>query len=447
MGRRPRSKALSVAMNGVPVATWSVDARRDDELTYDAAWLESPGFRPLSLSLPAPAGGGVLRGPAVRNYFDNLLPDSDAIRKRIQTRFGTASTDPFELLAAVGRDCVGAVQLTPEGMPPAPVDVLEVEPLDERGVEAELERAVVAPGRADEDEPLRLSIAGAQEKTGLTWHNGRWGRPLGTTPTTHIFKLPLGLVGNQRADMSTSVENEWLCAQLLRGFGLPVAQSAIERFGAQKALVVERFDRRLHRSKSHWLRLPQEDFCQATGTPGEAKYENQGGPGVLAIAKILQTSTERDADLRTLLTAQLLFWMLAAPDGHAKNFSIHLLNGSGYRLTPLYDVVSAWPIVGRGSGKYAYQKLKLAMAVRGKSAHYNFAEVRRRHFEDTARQAGLDVDMSSLIDETVARATTVIADVAGRLPGDFPGEVFESIARGLRESAEQLAAQGSCAVP
>lgn len=178
--------------------------------------------------------------------------------------------------------------------------------------------------------------------------------------------------------MRTSVENEWLCAELLRAYGLPVARCEIQRFAAQKALVVERFDRKLAASGQYWLRLPQEDFCQATGTPGSAKYESEGGPGLVDIARILHGSEARDQDLATLLRAQLLFWMLAATDGHAKNFSLHLLAGGRYRLTRLYDVLSAWPVIGGGPNHLDCSKLRLAMALRGKNAHYRIKDLQRR---------------------------------------------------------------------
>lgn len=185
------------------------------------------------------------------------------------------------------------------------------------------------PGRlrAENDDDFRLSLAGAQEKTAHDPARQRWRRPLGATPTTHIFELPLGLVGNREADMRTPVENEWLCAQVLAAFGVPVAPCEIRHFGAQKALVVERFDRRLASSGDYWLRLPQEDFCQATGTPPHLKYEADGGSGLVDIARILHSAESRDDDLATLLRAQLLFFLLAATDGHAKNFSIFLLPG------------------------------------------------------------------------------------------------------------------------
>ncbi|MBK8579694.1 MAG: HipA domain-containing protein [Candidatus Accumulibacter sp.] len=246
------------------------------------------------------------------------------------------------------------------------------------------------------------------------------------------------LVGHREADMRRSVENEWLCTQILTAYGLAVTPCAIRRFGEQKVLVVERFDRKLHSSGAWWLRLPQEDFCQATETPASLKYESDGGPGLLPIAHILQGSQNRDEDLATLLRAQLLFWMMAATDGHAKNFSVSLLPGGRYRLTPLYDVLSAWPLVGSGPGKLDRRELKLAMALRGKNSHYRLADIQRRHFNATARLCGLGTDMETIITDVLARTPAVIEQVAAQLPGDFPGEVFSAVAAGLMDSSRRL---------
>jgi serine/threonine-protein kinase HipA len=131
------------------------------------------------------------------------------------------------------------------------------------------------------------------DKTAFTLRAGRWCRPRGSTPNTHIFKLALGLVGERQLDMSHSLENEWLCSRLIAEYGLSIAACEVQQFASTKALVVERFDRQLHPSKRYWLRLPQEDFCQATGTPSAAKYETDGGPGMLDIARLLQGQHER----------------------------------------------------------------------------------------------------------------------------------------------------------
>ena len=188
-------------------------------------------------------------------------------------------------------------------------------------------------------------------------------RPMGATPTTHIFKLPLGLVGNRQADMRSSVENEWLCAQILRALGLSVAQCDIATFGERKVLIVKRFDRALQSlpGRAPWLaRLPQEDFCQALGIPGERKYESEGGPGIRDILRQLDTSSRADADKLVFIQAQLAFWLMAATDGHAKNFSIFLERGGGFHLTPLYDVLSIWPIIGNRASQISPWRERVA---------------------------------------------------------------------------------------
>ena len=141
---------------------------------------------------------------------------------------------------------MGAVQLLPPDQTPDGWNRVAVAATHRCGdVEATLREVTVAtPLGAEEQNEFRISLAGAQEKTALLRMAGRWFRPSGATPTTHILKLPLGVVGNFQGDFSDSVENEWLCGQLLRELGLPVAESQIARFGEQRALIVTRFDRR-----------------------------------------------------------------------------------------------------------------------------------------------------------------------------------------------------------
>lgn len=439
MGRPSHSRVLGIWANGLRVGRWVVPATGPMELSYDQSWVASEEGRPLSLSLPINLDGVPIKGDKVGFFFDNLLPDSQSIRQRVRARFHTRTGDAFDLLEAIGRDCVGALQLLPEGESPAGTKQIAVTPVTDREVEALLlaTTSPAAPAMEDEDD-LRISIAGAQEKTALTWHEGRWCKPHGATPTTHIFKLPLGLVGGRQMDMSTSLENEWLCAELLRGYGLQVASSEVKQFGATRVLVVTRFDRALHSSGRYWFRLPQEDLCQATGTPGSMKYEADGGPGLVDVARVLQGSDARDEDLASLMRAQLVYWMLAATDGHAKNLSIRLLAQGRYRLTPLYDVLSAWPVSGSRANQVHPKKLKLAMALRGAQKHYRIADIDRRHFNATARLCGLGKDMESIIDDVVERTPQVIDDVGARLPKGFPMRVFDVITKGAAGAAERM---------
>ena len=438
MPRRVRVRELAIWANGIRVGEWRWPSRGAFEFLYDESWLGEPEARPLSLSLPLTIDRVPHRGRVVEAYFDNLLPDSEAIRRRLQDRYVTASRGPFDLLAALGRDCVGAVQILPIGDAPTDPRRIDADPLDDAAIAAEL-AGVTSASAAGAESEFRISIAGAQEKTAFLRHEDRWCRPRGSTPTTHIFKLPLGLVGNRQADMTTSVENEWLCANLLSEFGLPVADCTIETFGARKALVVRRFDRQLHSSGRYWLRLMQEDFCQATGTPYTRKYQADGGPALADIAAVLRGSDQPARDLDLLFRSQVLFWRLAATDGHAKNFSIRLLPGGHFQLTPLYDVLSAWPVIGKRATEVPLDKVKLAMALPGERPRYLLPSIHRRHFETLGKQLGLGEGANAILDDLTARTATVLAAVQRRLPRGFPATLAERVFGGVEAQSRKLA--------
>jgi serine/threonine-protein kinase HipA len=430
-------QALAIWMNGKSVGTWAVE-RGSHILRYDPAWSGSPEGRALSLALPFTPDNIPHLGDVVENYFDNLLPDSDRIRARIRSKFSSDSTDAFDLLSAIGRDCVGAVQLLPEGENPRAYNRIEAEPLSESEVESAIATSLSGDrimGQREANE-FRISIAGAQEKTAFLFHNGRWCRPLNATPTTHIFKLPLGLIGHLQIDMKDSVENEWLCSRLLAALGLPVPECEILEFGSRKVLSVRRFDREMN--AEGWIaRIPQEDFCQALGLPSSKKYESDGGPGIRDIIRVLDTSSHALEDKRIFVKTQIMFWLLAATDGHAKNFSIFHESGGRYRLTPIYDVLSAWPVIGRGAYMFDYRHLKLAMAVRSKNPHWNLTEVRATHWLTVAKAAGLGGN-TSIIHDIAAQIPNAVAAVNAQIPSNFPSALVDKFFVGLHRQASLL---------
>jgi serine/threonine-protein kinase HipA len=432
-------KALSIWMNGEHVGRWYVE-RGQHHLAYDPAWAASARGRALSVSLPLTATQA-LRGPAVANYFDNLLPDNPRIRERIAARYRTGSTAAFELLQAIGRDCVGAVQLLPDGAEPEGWDRIDSTPLTEAEIAALLRGVADNAPMGRPADALRLSLAGAQEKTALLRHQGRWQRPLGATPTTHILKLPLGLAGgNRRVDLTDSVENEWLCALLCHALGLPVAPAEIWHFEDQKALAVSRFDRALQQhpqTGQGWIvRLPQEDFCQAFGLPPTHKYEQDGGPGIEACLRLLSGSQDA-TDRATFALTQLTFWLLAATDGHAKNFSIFLRPGGRYVSTPLYDVLSIHPYVGDGPGQIRWRQAELAMALRGKNVHYALSGIQARHWQALAARAGGPAVWAQML-ALVERVEPALAQVEPLLPASFPARIWDRIAAGLRAQRQRF---------
>jgi serine/threonine-protein kinase HipA len=436
MARPSKSRALSVWMNGERVGTWVAYPAKPDEFRYTPEWLTAEGARPISLSMPLRPTE--YKGETVAAYFDNLLPDSRRIRQRIQRHFEASSSGAFDLLAEIGRDCVGAIQLLPEPGPTPNVRKIEGEKLTRRDVGqllADLLRTT--PGGTVASDDFRISLAGAQEKTALLRLDEEWMRPKGATPTTHILKLPIG-TGGGGIDLTTSVENEWLCAEILREYGIPVAQCSMDRFGDQQVLVIERFDRRVSSDGSWIVRLPQEDLCQATGMPSDRKYEADGGPGIRTIMGLLLGSSRADEDRRDFFKTQILYWLLCAIDGHAKNFSLFLEAGGGYRLAPRYDVLSAFPVLGTSKRMLSPKKVKMAMAAEGKHRHYLWHSISGRHWEETAKRCGLGSAFRSLVAELLERTPGVVDSVWSRLPKRFPDSVASPILDGLRASASRF---------
>ena len=422
-------------MNGEVVGMWTV-VRGSHTFRYDASWLESSRRRSLSLSLPI-SSSLEIKGEEVKNYFDNLLPDSEKIRSRLGRRFNTKS-DTFGLLEAIGRDCVGAVQLLPIEITPDGWNRIDCEPLSDTKI-AEILKAVPSDAVPIHDDDLfRISIAGAQDKTALIRWEDQWCRPNGSTPTTHIFKLPLGVigVGGSRVDASDSVHNEWLCTQIGEALGLPVATTSTATFGEEAVLIVERFNREWMDNGAWIARLPQEDFCQALGIPPGKKYEQHGGPSMSACLQLLQASMDNGDTIFFLLT-QLTFFLLAAPDGHAKNFSIFLQRGDDYEMTPLYDILSAWPYIGRGANKLDRHRAGLAMALRSKNAHYLFKDIHTRHWHELAMKSGGPKVWEAML-TLVESVDQALITVEAKLPNDFPPYTWETISTGMRAEARRF---------
>jgi serine/threonine-protein kinase HipA len=426
-------------MNGERVGQWTV-ARGEQLFVYDPAWLESRNRRPISLSMPlrpeVPYRTGV-----VQPFFDNLLPDSDEIRRRMMARFGTGSTEAFDLLEEVGRDCVGAIQLLPPEAPAPNVREIRGRPIGETGIAEALSRVRSPSMGAQDPGDFRISLAGAQEKTALLWHQKKWWIPEGATPSTHIFKLPIVAHDANAPDLTASVENEWLCAQLLRRFGVPCAPYQMREFKGQRVLVVERFDRAISPDASWIIRRPQEDLCQVTGTPPGKKYESQGGPGIRKVMELLLGSERSLEDREDFFRTQFLFWLLCAIDGHAKNFSVHIEAEGRFRLTPRYDVLSAYPVLGRRHNQLSPQKVKMAMAAMGKNRHYRWKEIRIEHWLETGRIGGVPQSGRPVLESVLERAEEVVAAEEKALPRGFPEHVAGPIFEGLRKkSADARAA-------
>jgi serine/threonine-protein kinase HipA len=426
MPRRRQHAPLCVYQNNLLVGHLRKEASGAIDFQYDDSWLSRRHAFPVSLSLPLREDA--YRGAPVIAVFENLLPDSDALRRRVAEKVGATGTDACSLLAAIGADCVGALQFIGSEDDVGDTKAISGEPVDDEAIERILNNLAQAPLGLNRDDDFRISVAGAQEKTALLRYEGQWLKPHGTTPTTHIFKTQIGTLPNG-IDLTNSVENEHYCLRLIEAFGLPVNKTEICRFGQTTALVVERFDRQWG-TDGRLLRLPQEDCCQALSVPPSQKYESDRGPGISKILELLKGSDDPALDQDTFLKAQILYWLMGATDGHAKNFSIFLLPGGGYRMTPLYDILSAQPSLV--AHQIRQNQMKLAMCV-GTNRHYRINDIHVRHFVETGSRAGVPKKrLRQMIEEIHANAERAIDGVTNTLPSNFPADIHDAVSSGIR---------------
>jgi serine/threonine-protein kinase HipA len=320
---------LAVWLYGTKVAAVERDRSRRPRLTYTAAARSAhePGTPLLSMTLPVrpeqyPQG-------ITRVFIDGLLPEGDT-RRAIAEDLHLRADDTYGLIRALGRDCAGAVVIQPDDEPaPAFASTSTAEPIDEDGLADLLANLRSAPlgvgGR------VRVSLAGVQEKLLLTrLPDGRWGRPVDGTPSTHILKPAI-------RGFPYAVENEAFCMRLARHLGLPTAEVETVVVKDRPLVVVARYDRIVH-SDGRVQRIHQEDFCQATGRLPDKKYQEDGGPSLRVIAEML--GTVDPASLPNLLCAVALHVLVGNGDAHAKNYSLLHQPSGALRLAPLYDVMS-----------------------------------------------------------------------------------------------------------
>ena len=433
MGRKRQGRVLDVYVGSSRVGQYARAPGGATSFRYDSDWLSSARAFPISLSMPL--SDRIWSGEAATSYFDGLLPDDRTVREKIAAREQADSAGIFDLLAVIGRDCVGALRFLPEGLDPGDPAKMEYRPVSDGEIAARLAKLATNPLglQADEDD-FRISIGGVQEKTAFLQADEQWQLPLGPTPTSHIFK-PAMKEGPDGADFSDTPWNEWLCLMLCRALGLETANAEVRFFDGKPVIIVERFDRTWREGVLY--RLPQEDLCQALGVPPLRKYQSDDGPGITDVLEILNGAIAPYEDRMAFMRAQIVFWLLAAIDGHAKNFSLFLTPG-GYRLTPLYDVMSAAPYP-----EFPAQKVKLAMAL-GNKNHYRLQQIQIRHFYQTGRKAGLrEQDMDSIFSALIARIDDAITEAATRAAKtDMPETTSGPILDGLCSRATMIERHG-----
>jgi serine/threonine-protein kinase HipA len=364
--------ALAVVMSG---ELMGVVKQVDGNLSfaYEDAWRFSDDATPLSVSMPLTTS--IHEDGVVRAFLWGLLPDNEAVLERWGRDYGVSPRNPFALLSHVGKDCAGAALFLHPDRAQVESDDGQVDYLGDLDISALL--------RSLQEDPTswhgpaatgQFSLTGAQPKFALILKEGRWGQPSGSIPTTHIFKCATG-------DFRELELNEHICMTVARKVGIPAARTKVATFEDQTAIVIERYDR--SQQEDRWVRIHQEDLCQAFGLHPALKYQNQGGPSPGRIAELLRSVQSGDRAKESIyrfVDALIFNWIIGGTDAHAKNYSL-LLSGPEVVLAPLYDVASVFP--------YPLDPYKLAFAM--KIGHsYRLRDISPRDWIRLGDEVGVD---------------------------------------------------------
>jgi serine/threonine-protein kinase HipA len=388
--------------------------------SYDHDWL-AQAATPISLSLPLREEP--YEDAECRPFFSGLLPEGEFLRSIART-FHISADNPFTVLQEIGGECAGAVSLVVPGNEPPLVSAPPPEWLSEEELASLLAELPARPLLAgpEDDEGVRLSLAGTRDKLPILAQDDRVGITRGRPPSTHIIKVP-------PPEIRGLVANEAYCMALARRGGMSVATASPLRAGRVEALLVERYDR--VRDGSRVSRIHQEDFCQASGRPPEMKYEGEGGPGVLECANLIREHVAAPAPaLLTFLDALLFNLLIGNADAHSKNYSL-LLEGAGApRMAPLYDLIST-RAYGRRFGR------KMGMRYGGE---YRPEWIRGRHLDRLAGDLGIAprrVKIHAL--DMVERVSVRREETRRQLPEDWSEEpILESVDETIAELADVL---------
>lgn len=388
--------------------------------TYAQPWVARGGV-PLSLSLPLRAEPYEDR--ECRPFFTGLLPEGDFL-KAVARAFQVSAENSFSVLAEIGGECAGAVSLVAPGCRPPfeahhPPRWLSREQLADLLVE--LPNRPLLTGPNDEDEGVRLSLAGTQDKLPVLARDEQLGITWGSPPSTHIIKKPI-------ANVPEMVVNEAYCMSLAIEIGLNTAEAVPISAGNQAGLLVKRYDRIRREPGNQVHRIHQEDFCQALGFLPAQKYEAEGGPGIATCAELLRRRSAAPApDQLEFLDALLFNLLIGNADAHAKNYSLLLDAPGSPRLAPLYDLLST-RVYGRRFGR------KMAMKYGGE---YRPERIRGRHLDRMSLDLGVAARRVRVRAESLADLVAGSTENArGRLP---EGRQSSSVIDGIVEIVNEMA--------
>lgn len=300
------------------------------------------GHRPISISMPV--CNEIYYGNEAHAYFTGLLPEEDVLTATANI-IGTSRLNYFKLLTELGKEPIGAIKIGDNMLTEPPsYEEISIEELNNI-----ILRNEPLLGTLYKEKELRLSLAGAQSKTGLFYSDRQYYVPKNGSPSNIIVKH----TNNNFPDL---VYNEYACMKIANAIGINTPNIRLESTSTQPLYIIERYDRNFR--DKFVQRIHQEDFCQSLGIMSQNKYEADGGPSFAACIGLLRKSaTVPVVEINRFISLFLFNLIVGNKDAHGKNYSI-IFDKSKKELSPAYDILS--------TTYYPMLSEKMSMSINGK---------------------------------------------------------------------------------
>ncbi len=374
--------------------------------------------RILSLSLPIQKEP--FENEQCRGFFNGLLPESDHTRIAIGKKYGINPKNDFSILQVIGYDCAGAVlffdndeeQISSKYLK----ETYEIDytPFPDDELEKfinELPQKPLATGIED----MRLSLAGAQDKTSLIVVDGQIGIPKNNVPTSHILKPAIN-------EFNETVENEFICIKSAEMLGIKVPDAKIGYANKTKYFLIKRYDREIIDNKIK--RIHQEDFCQASNIPSAYKYQAEGGVDFKRCFEILRSTSQPAVAINQFIQLIIFNYLIGNNDAHGKNFSILHYDNGEIKFAPAYDILC--------SQVYPELSNKMAMKIGG---HYKHDEILLRHFDKLANENNISfTQLKKIIKNQCETLPIIVNDVTN----SFENKIGKDILYVVQKNCNKL---------
>lgn len=369
---------------------------------YNPDYIAKKGV-PISHSMPL--SSEVYYGNEAHAYFTGLLPEENMLTATAKV-IGTSGLNYMKLLTELGKEPIGAIHIGRK----TPSKKYQYEEISMVELDEIINKNDSLLSTLYHEKELRLSLAGAQSKTGLFCDNHRFFIPQHGSPSNIIVKPS----NKQYPDL---VFNEYACMKIAASMGIPTPTVQLVSTPSQALFVIERYDRFVDRKDIE--RLHQEDFCQALAVQNRNKYEADGGPTFHQCVNLLRKATTIPAtEINKFISLFIFNLIIGNKDAHGKNYSI-LQKKNESVLAPAYDILS--------TTYYPGLSVKMSMSINGKFELDELTEDDLHQMAQLSNVSGklLLKEYHRIKDALLHHATKVLSEAA--FPETFRTAFFEHL--------------------